>query len=793
MIRKTAALMLAFGATRAFAAILEVPGEFESIRAAITDSQSGDTIRVAHGTYDEIGLVARQPVTLLGDPGDPASVVIDGRGLGRILHLNAAGQFRVEGITFLGGNASDINGTNGGGIFSNISEYTVIRNCRFVDCTAVVGGGAAILAGTARVQDCDFEGNQGSGLYTQGTDLELFDCRFSGNRGLYGGAYRQNTGSAVVDGCRFEDNRAEFRGGALSMATGFVYESAFLENRADTGGAIDANNLVGGHLSLCGNRARLGSAIHMRYRTQLFDSILAHGQGEGIVYSTADSNSSLLQVECCCLYPAIPGDWANHPVEPGEESLVFGDPLFCDAGAGDLGLAQESPCLPAVNPCSGRIGLDDAVVCRQAAVRADFQPGQDWVLVGHPMRFTDLSSFWATRWNWDFDGDGFTDSNEQDPLWVFGQEGSWTVTLEAGQGLDSDSFTLEACVTSYRPRVLRVPEVVRELEDALEQAVRGDTISVACGTYTIGPIRLPSGVALVGRTGNPECVVLDAGQAGRVFELAGADSSTLIEGLTITGGLANGTGIDGTGGAMLLDGASPRVKNCILRGNSATLGGAVSIAWNSHPVFEACTFAGNQSSSLGSAVISSGDTGLFERCILWGNTGGAAVFGGPELRCSDIHGNPGGDWTGEIADQATQQGNLGLDPQFCDPQDGRFRLEADSPCYDAVCGVLGANPLDCAGTGLEPPVQPESAELLLCYPNPFNARLGIRYDPPSPGALRIRLLDLAGRTVGEWSGHSRDGSPAHMTLDGEGLASGVYFVQFEAGSQREIRKVMLIK
>ena len=67
----------------------------------------------------------------------------------------------------------------------------------------------------------------------------------------------------------------------------------------------------------------------------------------------------------------------------------------------------------------------------------------------------------------------------------------------------------------------------------------------------------------------------------------------------------------------------------------------------------------------------------------------------PELFCTDIYGNLGGDWTGVIADQYGTNGNFADDPLFCDAAEGDYALQSNSPCLleyqgGEICGRVGA-------------------------------------------------------------------------------------------------------
>ena len=54
------------------------------------------------------------------------------------------------------------------------------------------------------------------------------------------------------------------------------------------------------------------------------------------------------------------------------------------------------------------------------------------------VKFTDLSKN-AVVWNWDFDGDGISDSKKQNPVYAYKTSGNYTVNLTASNGLNTSS------------------------------------------------------------------------------------------------------------------------------------------------------------------------------------------------------------------------------------------------------------------------------------------------------------------------------------------------------------------
>ena len=72
------------------------------------------------------------------------------------------------------------------------------------------------------------------------------------------------------------------------------------------------------------------------------------------------------------------------------------------------------------------------------------------------VKFTDLSKN-AVAWNWDFDGDGMSDSTKQNPVYVYKISGNYTVNLTASNGINTSSklanITVEKRVSSTWPFV----------------------------------------------------------------------------------------------------------------------------------------------------------------------------------------------------------------------------------------------------------------------------------------------------------------------------------------------------
>jgi len=157
------------------------------------------------------------------------------------------------------------------------------------------------------------------------------------------------------------------------------------------------------------------------------------------------------------------------------------------------------------------------------------------------------------------------------------------------------------------------------------------------------------------------------------------------------------------GGCVYSTFSSLEFERCRFDGNVAQVSGGV---WYSSThdigVLSNCTLLGNQA-PVGSAISSGGGHLTISDTIIAFNLVGDAVHcsgGSVEAACCDIYGNTGGDWTGCIADQLGNDGNISQDPLFCDPEVHDFTLGSDSPCVpenNPECGLVGAWPVGCGG------------------------------------------------------------------------------------------------
>ncbi|MHC4537194.1 MAG: choice-of-anchor Q domain-containing protein, partial [Planctomycetota bacterium] len=132
------------------------------------------------------------------------------------------------------------------------------------------------------------------------------------------------------------------------------------------------------------------------------------------------------------------------------------------------------------------------------------------------------------------------------------------------------------------------------IQAAIDVAVSGvDEIEVAPGTYSEAIDFIGKAIRLYS-SGGPDVTTIDGTGHYHVVQcISGEDNGTILEGFTITGGNAMGSGFDGYGGGMFNDYSSPTVTNCTFTGNSADYGGGMGGWSTSSPTVTNCTFSGN--------------------------------------------------------------------------------------------------------------------------------------------------------------------------------------------------------
>jgi predicted outer membrane repeat protein len=382
-------------------AILDVPLQYPTIQAAIDAAVDGDVVLVEPGTYFE-SLQLEGKAIALESRGGAEVTILDGNG-SQILTASSRVDLeaRISGFTFTHGHGQF------GGAISCGGAWLEISDCRFLDNSAKVDGGAlyaaslntapilltrctfahnhaslgavrAIGVAQVTVSGCVFSENgpadgtsRGGALVVDNGDARISGTCFRANRASIGGALLAEFCNLTIEDCSFEDNHAAWDGGAASLASATVTiaRTWFTGNTAGTlGGAVAAQSSALELVDTAFTRdfAREGGAVHV---LDGLDGVLV--QGCTFARNAANSGGALALVGAgtstitsCILWQNVAATGSQIEADPGAADVRYSDvqggwpgtgnidldPQFDAPVHGELALASGSPCIDAGEP-----------------------------------------------------------------------------------------------------------------------------------------------------------------------------------------------------------------------------------------------------------------------------------------------------------------------------------------------------------------------------------------------------------------------------------------------------------
>ena len=123
-----------------------------------------------------------------------------------------------------------------------------------------------------------------------------------------------------------------------------------------------------------------------------------------------------------------------------------------------------------------------------------------------------------------------------------------------------------------------------------------------------------------------------------------------------------------------------------------------------------------------------------------------------------------------------------------------FRGGDIAPCwgFQNAHVDLTTDPMTPVGLDSEPELA-SRIELAAPYPNPFNPSTQIRFTLDAGRQTRLTVHDILGREIAVLADGPYPAGRHQLAFDGRDLASGIYLVVLDAGGERHVRAVSLVK
>lgn len=319
------------------------------------------------------------------------------------------------------------------------------------------------------------------------------------------------------------------------------------------------------------------------------------------------------------------------------------------------------------------------------------------------------------------------------------------------------------------------------------------------GIYINGGSLNASGVLITGNTKTLASTFMNGGGIFATAATVSLDSLTCTNNQSMVGG-----------GMALQNSTSASVTNSTIAGNSAQFwGGGLEYSANAAGSIVGNTITGNDCPTGGAGLYVTGSAPVVSNNIAAFNTGGASFANGmallsapTNLTCNDVFGNAIANYSGQ-PDPTGTNGNIALDPGFCNAATSDFTLGASSPCAPAnsgACGLIGSQTASCTASPVpdDQSLIPVAFRIEQNFPNPFNPSTTIKFALPTAGRTQIHIYDLAGRHVRTlldedmtaevhsvvWSGDDDEGHT---------VSAGVYFYKVSSGDHNAVGRMALVK
>ncbi|MGQ0628159.1 MAG: right-handed parallel beta-helix repeat-containing protein, partial [Phycisphaerales bacterium] len=526
-------------------------------------------------TGDAVGNDAPNSTDVL-ERSDNRSVLFD---------LQSCNNLTLDGLILTRCSNNNNTPNTGGAIrMGNGGTNVVVRDCTFIQNFGGTGAAfnTANLAGQPRFENCRFIGNSSTGggaVYIQGGSALFLSCLFQANQA-------RGAGLGGCVGCS--------RGGAVTLSSGGSHEfrnCTFSQNTSPMNGAAifaEAGSPVLRNCIVWANAPTTASVTSVPGTVTLVNTLLPSGAATGtsvINTNTLNTDPLLVDTDGPDNIPGTADD--NGRIGAGSPAINSGDNLFVITGQ-------------MIEDVEGNRRVHNATVDR-GAVEFEAPAYSPILYVKADATGANNGSSWADA----FSGEGGVRS----ALALTGVDGYYRQIWVAG-GV-------------YKPIAPGNP--------------RTESLAITFGTRVFGgfvgtetsPAQRVTGAAATTFSGdflgNDTPGGNRADNAFHVVTFQSAAQAPLLDGVTITGGHADGVGGNGLGGGAVANFSSqpPQIRNCRFIDNFATTGGGFGLdSTVGGASLIGCTFERNSAGTGGGGGVAhlSGSSGSYVDCTFFENS-----------------------------------------------------------------------------------------------------------------------------------------------------------------------------
>ncbi len=485
----------------------------------------------------------------------------------------------LDGFTITGG----VSNTSGGGMI-NMRVSPSIRNCTFVSNSANFGGGIVFYFSTSTITNCIFQDNSsldGGGVYTTESSLTFLNCFFKGNSASYGGGINNSDSRSVV---------TIINTTIIGNTPQGLYDGSF-----SGGGSVLQNSIVWDN-------------IYGRYTAN-----------NSLIKDKTDTNNGNINASGLTVTDIFNnyagGDYTLKPKSPAINT--GSNNLYVNLGANTLDLNGNPRVYNYVNSGTIDLGAYEYQGLNIAPDANNILYVNSGVTGGNG-----LGNSWANALKNLADALKYAKQQQQannaiyntTPLKIYVAKGTYKPLYSPGK----DNFGVDA---GRDNSFLLVPNAAiyggfAGNETSLEQRNLRTNQTILSGDLDNNDV-VTGGISTTITGSNAYRVVLSGGDMG----------SAILDGFTITGGNANGSGelwvTSGLNnfeqGFLRTDGAgifnrdsggafpAPTIRNCRISGNQANnLGGGMA-NYNSSPNIIDCIISGNSAGTTAGGMRNSGN------------------------------------------------------------------------------------------------------------------------------------------------------------------------------------------